>query len=358
MNKKLKWGLVALILLSLVAWGIYSQLPKTNKELAAADKIVKGRGGRTLNVNAIVAKPQSVSDEILINGSILPDEEVDLSFETSGKIVEINFKEGTFVNKGQLLAKVNDRPLQAQLQKLTSQVKLAEDRVYRQSLLLKKDAVSQEAYEQVKTDLAKLEADIELIKANIEQTELRAPFDGVIGLRGVSVGSYASPSVVVAKLTKISPVKVEFAVPERYTDDIKIGTNVVFSLTGEVEQFRAKVYAKESKIDPVTHTLTVRALYDNRNGASLAGRYATVKLEKQRIDDAIVVPSDAIVPEMGVDKLFLYKSGKAQPVDVIAGLRTDKDVQIVRGINMGDTVIVSGTLQLRSGLPVVLDNVE
>ncbi len=358
MNKKLKWGLVALILLSLVAWGIYSQLPKTNKELAAADKIVKGRGGRTLNVNAIVAKPQSVSDEILINGSILPDEEVDLSFETSGKIVEINFKEGTFVNKGQLLAKVNDRPLQAQLQKLTSQVKLAEDRVYRQSLLLKKDAVSQEAYEQVKTDLAKLEADIELIKANIEQTELRAPFDGVIGLRGVSVGSYASPSVVVAKLTKISPVKVEFAVPERYTDDIKIGANVVFSLTGEVEQFRAKVYAKESKIDPVTHTLTVRALYDNRNGASLAGRYATVKLEKQRIDDAIVVPSDAIVPEMGVDKLFLYKSGKAQPVDVIAGLRTDKDVQIVRGINMGDTVIVSGTLQLRSGLPVVLDNVE
>lgn len=358
MNKKLKWGLVALILLSLVAWGIYSQLPKTNKELAAADKIVKGRGGRTLNVNAIVAKPQSVSDEILINGSILPDEEVDLSFETSGKIVEINFKEGTLVNKGQLLAKVNDRPLQAQLQKLTSQVKLAEDRVYRQSLLLKKDAVSQEAYEQVKTDLAKLEADIELIKANIEQTELRAPFDGVIGLRGVSVGSYASPSVVVAKLTKISPVKVEFAVPERYTDDIKIGANVVFSLTGEVEQFRAKVYAKESKIDPVTHTLTVRALYDNRNGASLAGRYATVKLEKQRIDDAIVVPSDAIVPEMGVDKLFLYKSGKAQPVDVIAGLRTDKDVQIVRGINMGDTVIVSGTLQLRTGLPVVLDNVE
>ncbi|MBQ8034808.1 MAG: efflux RND transporter periplasmic adaptor subunit [Bacteroidales bacterium] len=358
MNKKLKWGLVALILLSLVAWGIYSQLPKTNKELAAADKIVKGRGGRTLNVNAIVAKPQSVSDEILINGSILPDEEVDLSFETSGKIVEINFKEGTSVKKGQLLAKVNDRPLQAQLQKLTSQVKLAEDRVYRQSLLLKKDAVSQEAYEQVKTDLAKLEADIELIKANIEQTELRAPFDGVIGLRGVSVGSYASPSVVVAKLTKISPVKVEFAVPERYTDDIKIGANVVFSLTGEVEQFRAKVYAKESKIDPVTHTLTVRALYDNRNGASLAGRYATVKLEKQRIDDAIVVPSDAIVPEMGVDKLFLYKSGKAQPVDVIAGLRTDKDVQIVRGINMGDTVIVSGTLQLRTGLPVVLDNVE
>ncbi len=358
MNKFIKWGLVALILLSLAAWGIYSQLPKTNKELAAADKVVKGNRSKALNVNAIIVKPQTVSDEISINGSILPDEEVDLSFETSGKIVEINFTEGTFVKKGQLLAKVNDRPLQAQLQKLTSQVKLAEDRVYRQSLLLEKDAVSQEAYEQVKTDLAKLEADIELVKANIEQTELRAPFDGVIGLRGVSVGSYASPSVVVAKLTKISPVKVEFAVPERYTDDVKVGANVLFSLTGEVNQFRAKVYAKESKIDPVTHTLTVRALYDNAKGAALAGRYATVKLEKQKIEDAITVPSDAIVPEMGVDKLFLYKNGKAQPTDVIAGLRTEKDVQIVRGLNIGDTVIVSGTLQLRTGLPVVLDNVE
>ena len=248
MNKKLKWGLVALILLSLTAWGIYSQLPKTNKELAAADKVLKGKPkSRALNVNAIIAKKQTLSDQILINGNILPDEEVNLAFETSGKIVEINFKEGAFVKKGELLAKVNDKPLQAQLSRLTSQVKLAQDRVYRQSTLLEKDAVSQEAYEQVKTDLATLNADIELVKANIELTELRAPFDGVIGLRGVSVGSYASPSVVVAKLTKISPVKVEFAVPEHYTDDIQIGANVDFSLTGKLENFRAKVYAKDRK---------------------------------------------------------------------------------------------------------------
>lgn len=359
MNKKVKWGLVALILVSLVAWGIYSQLPKENKELAAADQISKGKTNKNiLNVNAIVVKSQTLSDEIYINGSLLPDEEVNLSFETSGKITEINFKEGTFVKKGDLLAKVNDRTLQAQLQRLTSQVKLAEDRVYRQSTLLKRDAVSQEAYEQVKTDLATLKAEIEMVEANIALTELRAPFDGIVGLRGVSVGTYASPSVVVAKLTKISPIKVEFAVPEHYADDVQIGHNVEFTLPGELDKFHAKVYAKESMIDPTTHTLTVRALYDNSKGAALAGRYASVNLEKQRIEDAITVPSESIVPEMGVDKLYLYKGGKAMPVTVQVGIRTDKDVQITSGLNPGDTVIVSGTLQLRMGLPVVLDNVE
>ena len=165
---------------------------------------------QVLNVNAKIIKPQSLTDEFTTTGVLLPDEEVDLSFETSGKIVEINFEEGTSVKKGQLLAKVNDRQLQAQLQRLVSQLKLAEDRVFRQDALLKRDAVSKEAYEQVKTDLATLNADIEIIKANIELTELRAPFDGVIGLRQVSIGTYASPTTVVAKLTKIAPLKVKF----------------------------------------------------------------------------------------------------------------------------------------------------
>ena len=359
MNKKLKWGLVALILAAVAGVGIYSQLPKENAELAAADKAPKGAPKKNiLNVNAIIAKPQTLSDNIFINGSLLPDEEVDLSFETSGKIVEINFKEGSHVKKGDLLAKVNDRHLQAQLQRLTAQLKLAEDRVYRQSTLLERDAVSQEAFEQVKTDLATLKADIEVVQANIALTELKAPFDGVIGLRGVSVGSYATPSTFVAKLTKVSLIKVEFAVPEHYADDVQVGYNVEFSLPGKLEPFKAKVYAKESKIDPVTHTLTVRALYNNHKGETLAGRYASVNLEKQRIENAITVPSEAIVPEMGVDKLYLYKSGKAQPVTVTTGIRTDAAVQIVSGISQGDTIIVSGTLQLRMGLPVKLDNVD
>lgn len=361
MNKKTKWGIIILIGAGIIGGGIYSQLPKKNDELAAADKMAASgsqKGKKILNVNAKVIKPQLLTDAFTTTGVLLPDEEVDLSFETSGKIVEINFVEGTPVKKGQLLAKVNDRQLQAQLQRLISQLKLAEDRVFRQDALLKRDAVSKEAYEQVKTDLATLNADIEIIKANISLTELRAPFDGVIGLRQVSVGSYASPTTIVAKLTKISPLKVEFSVPERYASQIKKGTNLSFKIEGKLDAFNAQVYAVESTIDPNLHQFTARALYPNSNHALLPGRYASILLKKDEIPNAIAIPTEAIVPEMGKDKVFLYKSGKAQPVDLTIGVRTATEVQVVRGLEMGDTIITSGTLQLRTGLPVTLDNID
>ena len=347
MNKKTKWGIIILVGAGIIGGGIYSQLPKKNDELAAADKVMgsnKKRGKQVLNVNAKVIKPQSLTDEFTTTGVLLPDEEVDLSFETSGKIVEINFEEGTAVKKGQLLAKVNDRQLQAQLQRLISQ--------------LKRDAVSKEAYEQVKTDLATLNADIEIIKANIELTELRAPFDGVIGLRQVSIGTYASPTTVVAKLTKIAPLKVEFSVPERYAKQIKKGTNLNFSVEGTLDAFGAQVYAVESAIDPNLHQFTARALYPNVNRTLLPGRYASVLLKKDEIPNAIAIPTEAIVPEMGKDKVYLYKSGKAEPVDIITGIRTASEVQVIRGLHVGDTIITSGTLQLRTGLAVTLDNIE
>ena len=324
MNKKLKTGLIIAIGAGLAGWGIYSQMPKPNEELAEADQIMtrQSRTKKVLNVNAAIVRPQVLVDEIPIIGSLLPDEEVNLSFETSGKITDINFEEGTHVTKGQLLAKVNDRPLQAQLQRLVAQLKLAEDRVFRQDALLKRDAVSKEAYEQVKTELATLNADIELVRAQIEQTELRAPFDGIIGLRQVSVG-----------------------------------TSLNFNLTGSLNKYEAQVYARESSLDPETRSLTIRALYPNPSGI-MPGRYASITLRKQEFENALAIPSEAIVPEMGKDKVFLYKNGKAEPVDIVTGIRTEALVQAVAGLSEGDTVIISGTQQLRTGMAVTIDNIH
>ena len=135
-----------------------------------------------------------------------------------------------------------------------------------------------------------------------------------------------------------------------------VGSN--FELEGKLSSFPAKVYATESRIDQSTRTLTVRALYANSNGALLPGRYASIQLKKEEIPNAIAIPSEAIVPEMGKDKVFLYKSGKAEPVEITAGIRTEAEVQVIKGLQMGDTIITSGTLQLRTGLPVTLDNIN
>ena len=359
MNKKTKWGIIAIIGIGLAGLAVHTFMPHENKELQEAPtKSTPQARKRTLNVTAEVIKKSSISDGIIITGLLLPDEEVSLSFETSGKITAINFVEGTHVKKGQLLAKVNDAQLQAQLRKLEVQLKLAEDRVYRQNALLEREAVSKEAYEQVQTDLAMLKAEIDMVKANIALTELRAPFDGIIGLRQVSEGTYATPSTIVASLTKISPLKIEFAVPERYAGIVKNGANLSFKVEGHLKPFSAKVYATESYVDPTTHTFAIRALYANNNGQLMPGRFANVDLKTQEFDDAITIPSQAIIPEMGIDKVYLYKSGKAQPVTITKGIRNESRAQILEGLNIGDTIITSGTLQLRTGLSVTLEEVK
>ena len=346
-NRKKKWIVTGSILLVFCGglW-LYNRYGKTDGPIAPTEAPVATGQKKILNVNGLVLRPQTFTDAISVIGNLLPDEEVDLSFETSGKIVEINFREGTPVRKGDLLAKVNDRPLQAQLSRYEVKRKMTDDEFA-------------QAYEQARTELAILNADIAIVRSNIALTELRAPFDGVIGLRNVSEGAYASPSVVVAKLTRIAPLKIDFYIPERYANQIRPGTPLTFTVEGRNETFRAMVYATESKIDPTTHLFSVRAHYPNTQGLQLLpGRFATVHIQLQEIPDAIAVPTEAIVPEMGVARVFRYRNGRAEAVEVQTGLRTDASVQILSGLQPGDTVITSGTLQLRTDLPVKLDAVE
>ncbi|MGL5618836.1 MAG: efflux RND transporter periplasmic adaptor subunit [Tannerellaceae bacterium] len=363
MNKKVKWSLFGAIGLLIAGMAIYPKLDWNNSDGKKVDKPVTsspsgGKASRALNVNAEILKFSSLSENIKSTGSTLPDEEVDLTFETSGKITDIFFTEGSCVRKNDLLAKVNDKPLQAQLRKLEAQLPLAKERVYRQKTLLAKDAVSQEAYEQVTTELEKLEADIDLVKANLAQTELRAPFDGVIGLRSISEGAYASPNTVIAKLTRISPMKIDFSFPERYAGIIKNGTDVTFRIGGILEPMTAKVYAVESKIDPSTRTVKARALYPNTNRELQAGRYAGIEINMKEIPNALTIPSEALIPEMGKEIVYLYNNGKANPVEVKTGIRTESRIQIIDGLLPGDTLLTSGVMQLRKSMPVILDRIN
>lgn len=362
MNKTLKWTLVGVAGVGLaVVLGLRAFKPHVNEELK--DEVVKKqpkapKQGRELNVKAVVLNKVLIADELFVSGNIMPDEEVSLAFETSGKVTEILFQEGAYVHKGDLLAKINDEPQQAELRKQEAQLKLFQDRMYRQNALLEKEAVSEEAFQEAQANLAALHAEIDRVKANIAQRELRAPFDGVLGLREVSLGAYVSSTTPIVKLTKMNPLKIEFSVPERYSGVLKAGSRLNFTVEGDLEERSAKVYATDSRVDMDTRTFTVRALYDNSDGALFPGRYVNVNLLTREYSDAIAVPSEAIVSEMGHDKVFLYKGGKAESAIITKGIRNEALVQVIQGLEPGDTVITTGTMQLREGQKVTLDEVK
>lgn len=364
MTKKTKIALFAAIALLIAGMAFYPQLKKWISA-GKDDSAPAAQGGPAgnqkqppLNVNAKILKYETLQDIFRTKGILIPDEEVNLTFETSGKITRINFKEGTQVRKGQLLAKVNDEPLQAELKKLQAQLPLARERVFRQKSLLDKDAVSQEAYESITTELEKLNADVELVKARLAQTELRAPFDGIVGLRMVSEGTYASPTVEISRLTKISPLKIEFSVNERQANSIKVGTKINFTVENDLNKYQAVIYAIESKLDERTLSLKARAMYDNPGGKLKPGRSATIEINLQEITNTIVIPSLASIAEMGRDIAYIYKDGKAQQVILKKGLRTSASIQIVDGLQLGDTLITSGVMQLRDGIPVKINKIE
>jgi len=357
MNKKSKiilFSVIGILILGMIFYPkLISLFTDKNDDILTQDSGQPRR--QALNVNAMVIKPQKLTDFFRTKGQLLPDEEVDLSFETSGKITNIYFKEGTFVNKGTLLAKVNDLPLQAELKKLESQIPLAKERVNRQRTLLDKDAVSQEAFQSVTTDLDKLMAEIDLVKARINQTELRAPFDGIIGLRWVSEGAYASTGTIVAGLTKISPIKIEFSVNERHANNIKPGTKISFTIEGDETVYSANVYALETTLDEKTLSLKARAIHDNLQGKLRPGRSASIEIVLNEIDNAIVVPGISTIAEMGRDLVFVYKNGRAHQIEIKKGLRTSSSVQIMKGVNIGDTLLTTGVMQLRDGMEVKIN---
>jgi len=358
--KKNIFRLTILTILALFIAGIIFY-PKL-KPLISADKGpqagpggMRGAGQQPLFASGYILVPTNMSQMLNSTASLLPDEEVDLSFETSGKVVEIYFEEGTRVREGELLAKINDKPLQAQLLKLQAQHKLTQEREFRQRQLLDRDAISRESYDQVATEMQSLAADIMLVEARIAETELRAPFNGIVGLRMISEGAYATTQTKIVRLVKISPLKIEFSIPERYAGEVNPGFPISFTVDGIPRTFEAKVYAIDPKVDISTRAIVVRALYPNSNEELKPGRFASVNALLSQISNTISIPTEALIPEMSGEKVYILENGKARERRVSTGLRTESHIQIREGLNFGDTLLTSAILQLRDDLPVQLD---
>ncbi|WP_069132330.1 efflux RND transporter periplasmic adaptor subunit [Rhodohalobacter halophilus] len=341
---------VLAVVIGLLAYPKVKPLFQTNDAMAQGGP---GSGGQNvLQVEAVVMQPESIEDRIFTSGTIRANEVVDLSAEASGIITAISFEEGREVERGELLVKINDSELQAQKQRATFRLNLAEQREERQRRLLERGGISQDDYDATLNEVNVLRAELNLIDAQIDKTEINAPFSGRIGLKYVSEGSYISPNTRIASLQEINRVKIDFSVPERYLSRVDIGDKINFNVQGIDSTFVGEVYAIEPRIDQQTRTLQIRAISENDDNLLYPGAFANIVLILEQIDNALMVPTIAVIPELNSQKVFVVRNGVVEQERVQTGMRTSEKVQIINGVAEGDTVLTTGLLQVNPGTEV------
>ena len=351
MKKNVKKPRRFALLMVLVAGILIPHLEGCSSDKAEKQGETKTSGGE-LPVTAVVAKTSMTANGIAVVGSLLANEEVELVAEIAGKVKGIYFKEGARVKKGQLLLKVDDADLQAELMRAQFEQKLLSEKLERQRILLERESVSREAFDQVQTDYNMLQADIELLEVRISRTEIRAPFDGVMGFRYVSEGSYVQASTRIATIVDNSVLKFECNIVEKYALNNLIGKEIQFQAAGSDKTYSAKVYAVNPSSDATTHTVALRARFQNPDYELSAGMFAAGHLIFDGRNEFIAIPTEAVVPEMDGKRLWVLRNGKATLVPVETESRDEKDVEVVSGIAVGDTVLTGGLMQLREGMAV------
>lgn len=329
----------------------------SKKKTAAATTTSTQQQQQSITADALIVSTQPLSAEIEIPGTILAGETTEIHPEISGRVVQLNVREGTFVGKGALLAKLYDGDLQAQLRKLEVQLKIAQQTEDRQGQLLKIQGISQQEYDLSLLQVSNLKADIDIVREAVRKTEVRAPFSGKLGLRNISPGAFVTSATIVTTISQVSQLKIQFNVPEKYGSQLKNGQPINFMVDGSAKTFTANIIAAEVMMDENTRSLAIRALVKNSDPSLIPGVFAKVRIILGKNEEAILIPTIVVQP-LGRKKLvYLYKGGKSIPADITTGVRDSSSVQVLTGLNVGDTVITTGLLFLRPGADVKLKNI-
>ena len=299
-----------------------------------------------------VVKAEPLAETLVSPGTLVANERIEVVSENAGLIKKIHLDEGARVKAGDLLIKIDDSELITERDRVTARLELAERQAKRQNELHQQGLISDDELEVATTEADALEAELAQIGVRLAKTEIRAPFAGILGLRRVSEGAFLSPQTRIVTLVQSDPMKLEFAVPERYSDRFRPGDSVSFRIEGIEGDRRAKIYAIEPAVDPATRTVPMRATTPNGDGRLLPGAFADVMIAVREVPDALTVPSIAVIPELGGKKLWVLEDGAAQPRQIETGIRTGDRVEVTHGIAAGDVVITSGVQILRPGLAV------
>lgn len=350
--KHLIYILLAAGLVALIAYRIIDN----KKESIQGNK--KGGNQSALKVDGLVLKPEKFSENLSLSGSLEANEQLELRSEISGIVEKINFKEGSKVSKGQILFQVNDLELRARLAKVQTAQKLASENVRRAKLLLEKEAISQEEYDIAEADYQFARAESQLVAAQLAKATVRAPFSGTIGLRYISQGTYVTPSTPIASLVNTDQLKITFSIPEKYSSQIKLDDKITFTTSNSKEEKTATIYAIEPEVDIATRTLKMRAIADNKEGKLIPGTFANVLLPLEIVNDALLVPTESLIPIQNGKKIFVSEGGLAKEIIVETGARTENSVIVLSGLKAGDTILTSGVMMLKNGSPVKVNLIQ
>lgn len=305
-------------------------------------------GGSSKNqpatVDVLIAGKQTINNQLEVNGSVVPYEQVVLQTEVNGRVTYLNLPEGNIVQKGTILVKLNDADLQAQLQKVKAQLQLAEITENRLKKLLQVNGINQADYDNALNQVNSLKADEAFLKAQIEKTVLKAPFTGIVGLRNISIGAYVTTATPLATIQETGRVKIDFSVPEQYVAYTQKGQTVKVETTKKNQSFNATIMAFEPQIDATTRNLKLRA---TTNANIAAGAFVKVLVPVKNNESAIMVPSSCIIPDARSKQIIVVKNGESQFVKVQTGLRTASQVEVTEGLSVGDSVVVTGVLFVR-----------
>jgi membrane fusion protein, multidrug efflux system len=315
-------------------------------------------GGGPIQAEGYVVRTTSLSENIEVPGTLLPFEVTEIRSEISGRVVRLNIPEGSYVQKGTVLVKLFDDDLQAQLQKLQVQLQISQKTAERYRELLKISGISQQEVDLSELEVSNLKADIELVRVNIGKTEIRAPYAGRIGLKSISLGAYITPTNLITTISQVSQLKMQFSVPEKYSADMRKGRQVDFTIAGAGKKFKATILATNSTIEENTRTLQVLTVIAGNNPLLTPGSFAKVALRLGQDDEAIIVPTQAILPQARNKKVVLYRNGTVQFETVVTGLRDSSFVQIMEGVKPGDTIVTTALLSIQPDSKVKLTKVQ
>ncbi len=316
------------------------------------DKSVFMRPKGPIGVEGFIVLPKMVSENVEVPGTLLPVEETQIRPEVNGRIITLNVPEGTVVEKGFVLAKLFDQDLQAQLRKLQVQLQISQKTVERQKELLAINGISQQDFDLIALNVDNLKADIQTTKIQISKTEIRAPYEGEIGLRNVSLGAYISSNDIITTLRQVKQLKLEFSIPEKYAKFISKGYEVKFKVDGGAKTHQAKVMATEGNVEQTTRTLKVRALVEQVDRELVPGLFAKVNLQLGKNLEALMVPTQAVIPKARNKQVIVLRKDSAQFVTVETGIRDSSFIQITAGLHKSDTVIITGLMALRPNAKV------